>query len=125
MTEAGWSRFFAVAAGFNLIVGVSLLLAPMATTAALGLAPLADEVVPRLLGWTIAILGAAYAMVSRNLRLREIVWLGLVGKTGTWVLFLHGWLQGAVPAPAMLAGSGDLVLALGFAVFLFGGARRR
>jgi hypothetical protein len=118
MNEPVWRRVFLVAALFNFAAGVPALLAPAQALAAFGLPPLPDHLFVRATGLLVASYGVGYWLVSRRLGLREIVWLGVVGKLGVVVLFTWAWGQGSLPTRAFAVGMGDLLFAAVFLVFL-------
>lgn len=115
--EAFWRGLFAVAAGFNLAVGLPMVLAPGALISLLGMRPV-EPFFPRVAGLLILVFGLGYALVSRDLARREIVLLGVVGKVGVVALLAWSWLDGSVPGSVVALGSGDLLFALAFATFL-------
>jgi hypothetical protein len=67
--------------------------------------------------------GASYALIARNLALRELVWLGAIGKLLAVSLLLIYWLGGEISNTVFGLGFGDLIFAALFFWFLFGGRR--
>jgi hypothetical protein len=118
MNEPVWRRVFLVAALFNFAAGLPALLAPAQALAAFGLPSLPDHLFVRTTGLLVASYGIGYWLVSRRPRLREIVWLGVIGKLGVVVLFTWAWRQGSLPTRAFAVGMGDLLFAAVFLLFL-------
>jgi hypothetical protein len=122
---SGWRLFFIVAAIFNFAAGLPLLIAPDAMGATLGLPMPDDLLIHRLAGLLIACFGGLYAYVAQDLeRYRPLMWLGVVGKAGVFVLFTQAWFAGTVPLPAYVVAFGDLAFGVGFLVFLLTPAKR-
>jgi uncharacterized protein YjeT (DUF2065 family) len=121
----GWRLFFWVAAAFNVVVGLSLLLAPEALLSAFGQAVPSELLYHRFTGLLVLCFGAVYAFVASDLmRYRPLVWLGVAGKLGVVALFTEAYLAQRVPFSAYAVSLGDLAFAALFVVFLFATARR-
>lgn len=114
-----WNIVFALAAAFNFLVGLPLLLAPVAFYTALHQPAPSDLLSVQTSALLISVFGVGYAMVARDPpRNRAIVWLGLLGKAP---LPLMVWLQvqaGKAPMSAFQLTLGDLLFAVLFVVFL-------
>lgn len=113
-----WSRAFVVAAIFNLLIGLCLLIAPGAGPALLPL-PAGDWLWPRFAGGLILAFGVGYWIVSRDLdRNRGIVGIGAFGKLLAALILLIYWIKGTIGFWAFSAGLIDLIFALLFIRFL-------
>jgi hypothetical protein len=123
MSDSAWKILFAAAAVFNFIAGLPSLLAPAQALAMLGFAPQPIMLFVQLSGGLIVMFGVSYAMVARNLVLREIVWLGAIGKLLAVSLLTIYWLRGEVSNTIFGMGFGDLAFTAMFLWFLFGGRR--
>lgn len=127
MSDRAWRRLFAAAAAFNVAAGLPPLVAPARALETFGMAPLPSHLFMQSTGLLVLTFGVAYALVSRNLALREIVWLGIIGKLGVAILFGWSMLRGLIPPLIALVGMGDLLFVVAFGVFLAShpaGARR-
>ena len=124
MSDGSWRVLFALAAVFNVAAGLPPLLAPAQTLATFGMAPLPDHLFLRVTGLLVLTFGMGYWFVSRNLKLREIVWLGVIGKSGVVLVFAWSWLQGLLPGRAAAVGMGDLLFVIVFLLFLASHRRR-
>jgi len=123
MSDSAWKILFATAAVFNFIAGSGPLLAPDWALATLGIVPPPMLLFVQLSGGLIVMFGVSYAMVARNLALRELVWLGAIGKLMAVALLTIYWRNGEIPDTPFILGFGDLAFALAFVWFLFGGRR--
>jgi len=123
MSDPAWKIMFAVAAIFNVIIGLPFLLAPAQGLAMLGFAPQPLLLFAQLAGSLILMFGVSYAMIARNLVLRELVWLGVIGKLLAVTVFALYKLDGEMSDMVFALGMGDLVFAALFLWFLFGGRR--
>jgi hypothetical protein len=114
-----WKIVFAVAAVFNMLVGLPLVLAPGAFYGALGQAAPDDILSVQTAGLLIAVFGVGYAMVARDPPAhRAIVWLGVIGKTPLPILT---WLQiqaGKASMDTLFVALGDWVFVGLFLAFL-------
>jgi hypothetical protein len=122
--EAGamsfWRIVFALAAVFNLAIGVSLAAAPDMIYAQGGQEPAADYFYARTAGLLIAVFGIGYAMVAvQPARNRAIVWLGVIGKACMPVLSWSYVQAGLVGITSFYLSLGDLMFVILFAVFLW------
>ena len=108
----GWRAMLALAALYNLVIGVAALHLPGASTDA------------RIVGLLVACFGAVYALAARDpLRFAPVLWTGVVGKLGVIALV---WPQ--VRAGTALPGTGwvlagDALFTLGFLAFLLWGQK--
>lgn len=114
-----WRMVFALAAAFNFLVGLPLLLAPVTFYAAMKQPLPGDLLTAQVAALLITVFGVGYAMVARNPPPnRPIVWLGLLGKAP---LPLIVWLQvlaGKASFSAFTLTLGDALFAGLFLVFL-------
>ena len=114
-----WKVVFALAAAFNFLVGLPLLLAPAAFYAAMKQPVPTDLMSVQTSALLISVFGVGYVMVARDPpRNRAIVWLGLLGKAP---LPLMVWLQvqaGKTSMSTFQLTLGDLVFAILFLIFL-------
>ena len=114
-----WKIVFALAAAFNFLVGLPLLLAPAAFYTALKQPVPADLLSVQTAALLISVFGVGYAMVARDpVANRPIVWLGLLGKAPLPVMV---WLQvqaGKATMSAFTLTLGDAVFAALFVIFL-------
>lgn len=121
----GWKQFFWVAAIFNLIAGLPLLLAPDAMVASLGLPAPADFMFHRMTALLVVCFGGLYAFVAQDLeRYRPLLWLGVAGKAGVVAMFTEAYLSGRLPFSAYAVSLGDVAFLAGFLIFLLGAGRR-
>lgn len=118
MSDGFWRGLFVVAAVFNVAAGLPPLVAPEQTLETFGMAPMPDHLFMRDTGLLVLTFGVGYWFVSRNLNLREIVWLGVIGKSSVVVLFAWSWMRGLVSSTAAAVGMGDLLFVIGFLSFL-------
>ena len=112
-----WKIFFAVAALFNLLIGLSVMIAPQYSAPV----PLDDvALLPiRVVGWFVFVFGIGYAIVSRDpLRHVGIVRIGVIGKLGMFVITLLTCLTGLGSWSQAVPAFFDLPWAIGFIVFL-------
>lgn len=123
MSDTIWKIVFGAAALFNTAVGAPLLFVPVQGLALMGLGPQPLLLFVQLAGGLIVMFGLAYAMVARNLALREIAWLGAIGKFMAVTLLAIYKSSGEISDTTFALGMGDLVFAALFLWFLFGGRR--
>jgi hypothetical protein len=104
----GWHGFFGVAAAFNFLIGGLGLIDPAADTNA------------RIISLLVFCFGILYALTARQpLRYAPALWAGVIGKLGVVAMLgPPNWQAGGDP---LIGGVviGDLLFALGFAVFLW------
>lgn len=114
-----WTIVFGLAAAFNLLVGLPLLFAPAAFYAAIGQPPPPDILSSQMVGLLITVFGVGYVMVARDPpRNRNILWLGVLGKTP---LPLITWLSiqaGRTPMDGLWLTLVDLVFVALFLTYL-------
>jgi len=114
-----WKVVFALAAAFNLAIGLSALFAPEFLFALLGPPPLPYFLFVRIMGALVAIFGIGYAMVAAQPQQnRGIVWLGAIGKPVTPVILWLYVRAGLIPMTVFWPGVGDLMFAALFAIYL-------
>lgn len=117
-----WSVFFGLAAAYNFAVGIPLAISPEVILGVGDQAPVsspAGTFVP-LSGVLIAAFGIIYALVAvQPMRMKPMVWAGVVGKGGVLALSLPPWFRGEVGIDAVALSLGDLAFTIGFLVFLF------
>ena len=113
-----WRWLFILAAAFNIVIGLALIIVPDATYALAGTAP-PSSLEPRLVGWFVAIFGYGYALVAANLTAhRGLIRMTAIGKFGAVVLVWSHWFAGSAPTAFALGVVGDLLFAVGFTLFL-------
>ncbi|CAM3200791.1 hypothetical protein SPAN111604_10045 [Sphingomonas antarctica] len=112
----GWSILFWVAAAFNVIIGLALMIFPgddIGHDFDPGTLPV------RAMGWFIAVFGVGYAMVANAPdRHHGIVKLGVIGKLGFVVLMLAAWSSAVIPTSQFVTSLLDLPWAAAFLIFL-------
>jgi hypothetical protein len=114
-----WKAVFAVAALFNLAVGLPLLIAPAAFYAALGQPPPPDILSSQTAGLLIAVFGVGYGLVARDpVANRGILWLGVIGKTPLPLIVWLNVQAGRAPMSGFVLALGDLVFAALFLTYL-------
>ncbi len=122
MNTAFWKYLFLAAAAFN--VGMAALFAIVPET---GLARLfyltgpgpAVVLIFRLFLLMVALMGAGYALAGMDIRHnRGFIQIGVLGKAVFVAVTVCSYTQGLVSPLAVAAGSGDIVWAILFAVFL-------
>lgn len=113
MTIGATRAIFAAAALFNLGIGLTMLFAPAMFGASAGIVYSSDALLSvRSAGLLIAVFGIGYAMVARRPTAnRDIIRLGIIGKSAFVTLVAVAWATGAVPASQALLVSADLVFA--------------
>lgn len=116
---------FGLSAAWNLVIGLSILVAPMLSLRLLyGHEPSPDDQLLAMLNrdfaWCVLLFGIGYGIValdpSRN---HSLIWLGILGKLGVVAVLGQRWLTGAATAWVLPAAAGDLVFAALFAWFLW------
>ena len=80
MTDRMWANFFFICAVLTGGAGLGWLLVPEAALAMGGVGPMPDYLFVRIAGAAVFAFGVGYYLVSRNLALREIVWLSKRGQ---------------------------------------------
>jgi hypothetical protein len=109
------ARVFGTAGLFNVVVGMSVFLAPVATARLLGITLPESPLFMHLAMWLVLVLGIGYWLTALHPeRNRDLMLVGGVGKLIVLPLMLSAWRRGDVGASAVLAGAGDLVFALLF-----------
>lgn len=79
-----------------------------------------------LLALFVLLFGGAYAWLARQTEIdRPLVAFSAVGKAGAFAVVLRVWIAGGVPARSVALITGDLVLAVIFALWLVGSGRDR
>ena len=118
MTDGFIRRALWTSVAFNL--GGALLFAfPSSIGRLAGLPTPVPPVYCMLLVWFVLLFGGSYAWLASQRTIdRPMVALAAIGKAGAFAVVFLCWLVGAVPAFAVLAIVGDLVLALVFARWL-------
>lgn len=119
-----WSLFFALAAAWNIVVGVSMMVTTHQIAASMGLPAGPSGYVIALGGELITIFGIAYAMVAANpAKNRNLVWVGGIGKLGAALLASFYYLASGVPLTIFYFALADIAWALVFFVFLIRGPK--
>ncbi len=120
-TEAGYKRFFVIAALYNLGLGFIHMVSYSRIAAFIGMpAHLREPDVFSEMAILLAmVFGVGYYMVSTDLYAhRGIVLLGIIGKITVFLLFLYHLICSGLPIPFFLIGVGDLIFAVFFWRFL-------
>lgn len=125
MSDTVWKGVFWLAALFNFAAGLPMLLAPDFAVNTFALGPLPNNFLVQGVGSLIVTVGIGYAFVAMNLNLREIVMMGVVGKTAMVVLLFIYREAGQVSDAAFNTGMGDLAFTIAFVVFLLSRHRAR
>lgn len=117
---------FALAAAWNLVIGLSILIAPWFSLQLLyGHEPGGPNdpllaMLDRDFGFCVLLFGVGYGIVavdpSRN---QGLIWLGIIGKLGVVASLGQRWLIGMATAWVLPAAAGDLVFAALFVWFLW------
>ena len=114
-----WRLVFAVAALFNLAVGLPMLLAPEVLLPAIGQPAPADLLITRLAALLIVVLGIGYGMVWRDpVANRSILWLGVLGKAPIPLLVWQSGGAAALASSTFVLSLGDLAFAALFLLYL-------
>jgi hypothetical protein len=109
---------FWIAAVFNFLVGIPMLLAYPLVSRVLGLEG-PPTVWFHIAAAIIIVFGYAYACIARDpVKYRPYVALGAIAKTAFVIVIYVHWLKGTAPTPVALLVSADLVFALLFAAHL-------
>lgn len=114
-------RIFFLAAIWNLVFGLAMLLFPAAVFSLFyGETLLESAYLLRLFSncfaFSILIFGMGYFLVSRNPNENHaVIWMGIVGKVAVFGIFLLGLIDGRVTPYGFFGAAGDLVWA---AIFL-------
>lgn len=115
----GWRVLFAIAAAFNLAVGLGLLLFAHSLLPPLGMAAPENPLFLQLAAGLVAVLGVGYGMASRDPDAnRGIVLLGAVGKAPVPLIVWLNLQAGHASAQIFALALGDLAFAAAFAVYL-------
>lgn len=103
-----WHVFFGCAAAYNFVIG------------GLGLVDPAAETTMRIVSLLVFCFGILYALMARDpFRFAPALWAGIIGKLGVVAMLgPPNWQPGGDPLTGAVV-AGDLVFALGFAVFLW------
>lgn len=114
-----WKSVFALAALFNFLVGLPVLLAPGAFYGALG-QPVPDDILSvQTVGLLITVFGVGYAMAARDpVWARPALWLGVLGKAPLPLLVWLNVQAGRAPMSSFLLTLVDLAFAAAFLTFL-------
>ena len=109
---------FAIAALFNFLVGIPMLVAYAPLARLLGLEG-PPTVWFHVAAAIVIVFGYAYARIAQDpVRYRPYVLLGAIAKLALVVVIYGHWLHGTVPGPVALLVTADLVFALLFAAYL-------
>ncbi|MBX3479476.1 MAG: hypothetical protein KF842_03685 [Caulobacter sp.] len=114
-----WKIIFALAALFNFLVGLPVLLAPAAFYTAIG-QPVPDDLLSvQTVGLLISVFGVGYAMAARDpVWARPVLWLGVLGKAPLPVLVGLSVMAGRTSPSGFGLTLVDLVFAALFLTFL-------
>jgi hypothetical protein len=109
---------FSAAAGFNLLVGIPLLVMYPLSAQLLKLSG-DPSVWTHLVAAIVILFGYAYGRVARDpIRFRPYVGLGIIGKLGFVAIIYGHWLAGDASVRLALLVTVDLMFALAFLVYL-------
>jgi hypothetical protein len=115
-----WRFFFAMAAIFNLGVAGMMLAAPSRFAMHFALTGPGAPYLVGGLAWFMGALGVGYAVVARDIaHNRGVVWAGLLSKIGFALMVAMQFAAEIIPYRYFALGMGDVVLAAGFAIFLW------
>lgn len=102
----GWRAMLALAALYNLVIGVIALHTP-------------GSVDGRIAGLLVTCFGLIYALAARDpLRFAPMLWVGIVGKLGVIALVLPQVRAGLAAPGTGLVLAGDALFTIGFIAFL-------
>ncbi|MDA0819844.1 MAG: hypothetical protein O3C52_07760 [Proteobacteria bacterium] len=103
----GWTWFFWIAAIFNFLVGIAVILGPSA------------PIDTRLVGILVFAFGLVYAVVARDPdRYADVIWAGVFGKVAVVALLVTAEMnQSGGDAPTAILAI-DVLFAAGFLIFL-------
>ena len=106
-TRRGWTWFFWIAAIFNFLVGVAVILGPSA------------PIDTRLVGILVFAFGLVYAVTARDPdRYADVIWAGVFGKVAVVALLVTAEMsQSGGNAPTSVLAI-DVLFATGFLTFL-------
>jgi hypothetical protein len=109
---------FTVAAIFNFLVGIPLLVAHSRVAPLLGIEG-PPTVWMHIVAAIVVLFGYAYWRIAGDpARFRPYVVLGILGKLAFVVIIYGHWLAGTAPGPVALLVTADLVFALLFIAYL-------
>ena len=109
------ARVFATAGIFNIVLGTSAFLAPLATIRLMGIGRPQSPLFMDLAMWLVLVLGIGYCLTALNPeRNRDLMLVGGVGKILVLPLMLSAWRRGDIGLSGVVAGSVDFVFALLF-----------
>ena len=118
MTEGSGKMLFRVAAAFNLLVGLPMLVAWPTAAALLGVTT-PRSVYTDLVGAIVAMFGWVYWRIAEDpVGCRSYVLLGIVGKLTFVAVIYANWALGRAPAALAALVTADLVFAILFARWL-------
>jgi hypothetical protein len=113
-----WQKVFAIAAAFNFVVGAPLVIAPYQILTLVDSVP-GDLLPARMAGVLIITFGIGYAMVAAQPEgRRDIVRLGVIGKSALVAMVAVLWLAGEVAPVTAAITCGDLLFAYLFMSYL-------
>ena len=114
-----WKAVFWLAAAFNFLVGLPMLVAPEVLLPAIGQSVPDDLLLTRLAALLIVVLGVGYGMVARDpVANRPILWLGVLGKAPIPMLVWLGGGAAVLTSNAFILSLGDLAFAALFLLYL-------
>ncbi len=113
------SNLFRIAAFYNWLVGIPLLIATAPMLAIIGLAAPEDLTWHRLAALLIAIFGVVYWIIApAPSQHRPFIKLAVAGKVSVFLLFAQAWNAGFVTSMAFGIAVGDLLFGILFALAL-------
>lgn len=94
----GYRAWFYAAAGYNLVWGLAVILAPNAVCQALHMKPVQPTPIFQCLGMVVGTFAYGYYLLAREpKRYAGLIWIGLAGKTFGPIGFLFFALRGELP----------------------------
>jgi len=94
----GYRRWFYVAAVYNLVWGVVVVLAPNYLCGLLRIKPVEPAPILQALGMVVGVYAYGYYLLAKDpVRYSGFIWIGLAGKTFGPVGFLYFALRGDLP----------------------------
>lgn len=118
MSDSFWMRLFLLAAIFNVLVGLPLLIDPTMVASPLPL-PEGSWLFVRMAGACIVTFGIGYALVATDPdQYRSLVIVGAIGKLIVFGLLAIYWLGGQIRFGSFILGFIDLAFAILFIRFL-------
>ena len=113
-----WRILFIVAGLYNFAAGLMPLLAPAHSLVYAGLPPDTRLFMVQSMGALLTTFGIGYFMVARDLSLRPIVWLGVIGKSIFVAIIVIHYTSQSISFSVAAPGIGDALFVALFLLFL-------